>query len=53
MQLLLQVQKNILGTYNLSGAYNLAGDTSGDGVINALDLAQVQKNILGTYNIVQ
>ena len=50
---LAQVQKNILGTYNLSGAYNLAGDTSGDGVINALDLAQVQKNILGTYNIVQ
>ena len=50
---LAQVQKNILGTYNLSGAYFLAGDTSGDGVINALDLAQVQKNILGTYNIVQ
>lgn len=50
---LAQVQKNILGTYNLSGAYLLAGDTSNDGVINALDLAQVQKNILGTYNIVQ
>ena len=50
---LAQVQKKILGTYNLSGAYFLAGDTSGDGVINALDLAQVQKNILGTYNIVQ
>ncbi len=50
---LLQVQKNILGTYSLSGAYNLAGDTSGDGVINALDLLQVQKSILGTYTIVQ
>ena len=50
---LLQVQKNILGTYNLSGAYSYAGDTSGDGVINALDLLQVQKSILGTYNIVQ
>ncbi len=50
---LLQVQKNILGTYNLSGAYSLAGDTSGDGVINALDLLQVQKSILGTYSIVQ
>ena len=50
---LLQVQKKILGTYNLSGAYLLAGDTSGDGNINALDLLQVQKSILGTYTIVQ
>ena len=50
---LLQVQKNIVGTYYLSGAYSLAGDTSGDGVINALDLLQVQKNIVGTYTIVQ
>ncbi|HIS11761.1 MAG TPA: SH3 domain-containing protein [Candidatus Onthocola stercoravium] len=50
---LLQVQKNILGTYNLSGAYWQAGDTSSDGAINALDLLQVQKNILGTYSIVQ
>ncbi len=48
---LLQVQKNILGTYSLTEAYALAGDTSGDGKINALDLLQVQKNILGTYNI--
>ena len=48
---LLQVQKNILGTYNLSGAYALAGDTSGDGVINALDLLQIQKYILGTFTI--
>ena len=50
---LLQVQKNILDTYNLTGAYKEAGDTSGDGVINALDLLQVQKNILGTYTIDQ
>lgn len=27
------------------------GDTSGDGVINALDLLQVQKHILGTYTL--
>ena len=50
---LLQVQKYILGTYNLTGVYAIAGETSGDGVINALDLLQVQKNILGTYTIVQ
>ncbi len=48
---LLQVQKNILATYNLTNEYYLAGDTSGDGKINALDLLQVQKNILGTYEI--
>ncbi len=29
----------------------IKGDTSGDGVVNALDLAQVQKNILGTYSL--
>lgn len=50
---LLQVQKNILGLYNMSGAYLLAGDTSGDGKINALDLLQVQKQILGLYTIEQ
>ena len=50
---LLQVQKNILGTYSFSGAYSTAGDTSKDGTINALDLLQIQKNILGTYNISQ
>lgn len=50
---LLQVQKNILGTYTLTGAYKEAGETSGDGVINALDLLQVQKSILGTYVINQ
>lgn len=27
------------------------GDTSGDGIINALDLLQVQKSILGTYTL--
>lgn len=50
---LLQVQKNILGTYTLTGAYKEAGETSGDGVINALDLLQIQKSILGTYVINQ
>lgn len=29
------------------------GDTSGDGVINALDLLQIQKSILGTYTLSQ
>lgn len=29
----------------------IKGDTSGDGVINALDLLQVQKYILGTYTL--
>lgn len=29
----------------------IKGDTSGDGVINALDLLQVQKSILGTYTL--
>ena len=48
---LLQVQKNILGLYNLSNVYSTAGDTSGDGKINALDLLQIQKNILGLYNL--
>ena len=50
---LLQVQKNILGSYKLSGVYSYAGDTSDDGKINALDLLQVQKNILGSYKIRQ
>ena len=50
---LLQVQKNILGTYTLTGAYLEAADTSKDGVVNALDLLQVQKNILGTFEIEQ
>ena len=50
---LLEVQKNILGTYKLTGANASAGDTSGDGIINALDLLQIQKSILGTYEIKQ
>lgn len=50
---LLQVQKNILGSYTLEGAFKEAGDTSGDGVVNALDLLQVQKSILGSYEIEQ
>ncbi len=50
---LLQVQKNILGTYNLVNEYALAADTSKDGKIDALDLLQVQKNLLETYKIEQ
>lgn len=50
---LLQVQKNILGQYNMSGANILASDPSGDGKIDALDLLQIQKNILGQYTIAQ
>ncbi len=50
---LLQVQKNILGTYNLSTTAKEAGDTSSDGLVNALDLLQIQKSILGTYTIEQ
>lgn len=48
---LLQVQKNILGMYELTGASKEAGDTSRDGIINALDLLQIQKNILGIYAV--
>ena len=48
---LLQVQKQILATYNLNDASGNAADTSGDGTINALDLLQIQKHILGTYTI--
>jgi len=50
---LLQVQKNILGTYNFNEASLMAADPSGDGVVNALDLLQIQKHILGTYTIEQ
>ncbi len=50
---LLQVQKNILGTYDLNGVYSEAGNPSRDNQINALDLLQVQKSILGTYTISQ
>ena len=50
---LLQVQKQILGTYTLTGASLTAADTSSDGKITALDLLQVQKQILGTYSLNQ
>jgi beta-N-acetylglucosaminidase len=50
---LLQIQKNLLGTYSLNDSYLKAGDTSKDGQISALDLLQVQKYLLGTYNIEQ
>lgn len=50
---LLQVQRNILGTYNFNNEYKLAGDTSGDGIINAKDLLEIQRQILGNYTIKQ
>lgn len=50
---LLQIQKNILGQYQLKDVNLLAGDPSGDSKVDALDLLQVQKNILGQYKIVQ
>ena len=40
--------RNINGSETLEIA--IKGDTSGDGIINVLDLLQVQKNILGVYN---
>ncbi|MDE6292140.1 MAG: dockerin type I repeat-containing protein, partial [Bacilli bacterium] len=46
---LLQVQKSILGSYDLTKEQRRAGDTSGDGKVNALDLLQMQKSILGSY----
>lgn len=50
---LLSVQKQILGTANLSGNYKTAADTNKDGKINILDLLAVQKQILGTGKIEQ
>lgn len=50
---LLQIQKNILGQYQLKDANLLAGDPSSDGKVDALDLLQIQKNILGQYKIAQ
>lgn len=53
VQDLLQVRKNILGSYNLNNEYKLAADTSGDSIITAKDLLQIQKSILGSYTIIQ
>ena len=39
------------GTNSTEFVIIVKGDTSGDGVINALDLLQVQKNILGLYGL--
>lgn len=50
---LLQVQKDILGSYTLKEVQLKAGDTSGDGKVNALDLLQIQKDILGVSKIKQ
>lgn len=50
---LLQVQKSILGSYDLTEEQRKSADVSGDGKINALDLLQMQKSILGSYEIKQ
>ncbi len=50
---LLQIQKQILGSSQLSGAYKEAADTSKDGMVTILDLLQVQKHILGSSSISQ
>ncbi len=50
---LLQVQKQILGTYSLKDEYLSAADTSKDGKVDALDLLQVQKEILNSSKIEQ
>ncbi len=50
---LLQVQKSIIGSYDLTKEQKSAADPSGDGKINALDLLQMQKEILGSYEIKQ
>ncbi|MDE5630148.1 MAG: hypothetical protein K2I70_00960, partial [Bacilli bacterium] len=50
---LLQVQKYIIGSYDLTKEQMSAADPSGDGKINALDLLQMQKDILGSYEIKQ
>lgn len=50
---LLQVQKQLLKVYNLSGEKFSAGDTSGDGQISALDLLQIQKHLLNIKQISQ
>lgn len=39
------------GTTEKEYTFIVKGDTSGDGVINALDLLQIQKNILGQYKL--
>lgn len=50
---LLRVQKDILGSGNLS-TYDLkASDTNKDGKVDIVDLLRVQKHILGNYTIEQ
>ena len=48
-----EMLKDILNVYEFSDIQNVAGDTSGDGKINALDLLQIQKDILDVYEIKQ
>ncbi len=50
---LLQVQKTLLNSYNLTGVYSTAGDTNKDGKIDAIDLLQIQKDLLGVTWLTQ
>jgi len=50
---LLQVQKNILGSFELSGEFFQSADINHDGKITILDLLMVQKDILNSKKISQ
>ncbi len=48
---LLKVQKQILGSIQLSSSYRKAADINKDGNISLIDLLRIQKHILGTSKI--
>ena len=50
---LLRVQKDILGSSNLSTYDRRASDTNRDGKVDVVDLLRVQKQILGNSTIEQ